>query len=114
MIKPPVPSKLYVPVIDAYIDPSYEHLVKEIMNEIRDTRFIGRTHGKRATRNHGCAGPMCKKVGRDTKRARSAKLAKLEGKDYKLYPRCRYDELDPIIEHFMKLPVDNQLSLQTS
>ncbi len=112
MIKPPVPSKLYVPAIDAYIDPAHEYLIKEIMNEIRDTRFIGRTHGKRATRNYGCTGPMCKKVLRDTKRARSAMQARESGREYKLHTRCNYDEIDPIIEHFMKLSAGNQLNLQ--
>lgn len=101
----------YVPEIQSYVPDDQMYIVKEIRNEILDTRFTGRTHGKRATRNKGCNGPMCRKVLRDTIRARVRTLAHAEGREVSERTRS-YQDIDPLIDKFMKLTAEDQLALQ--
>lgn len=45
------------------------HFPAEVVLELSDDRFGGRTHGRKPTYQAGCHGPLCQKVERDTRRA---------------------------------------------
>jgi hypothetical protein len=114
MIRPPLPDLIYVAEINRYVDSEHEYLIKEIRNELHDTRFIGRLHGKRVTRNRGCSGPMCKKALRDAMRHQRIRSAREQGIEFCTRSRPYYDQVDHIIDHFMTLSAEDQLSLQAA
>jgi hypothetical protein len=45
--------------IGFFVDSRYMEFVKEIRAELADPPFKGCSHGRRATRNRGCTGPLC-------------------------------------------------------
>ncbi len=46
--------------IGFFVDSRYVWLVKEIKLELDDPNYEGCSHGRRATRNRGCVGPLCR------------------------------------------------------
>lgn len=73
-------------------------LMAEMNVEIADERFATRTHGKRATYDVGCRGPLCRKALRDAARRTYA-----ERSPGTMKPRgTRSRLLDIYIERFAK------------
>lgn len=56
---------------------------QDLFSELKDLRFITRTHGCRATYALGCRGPMCRKSERDNTRERWGKRQAAKGKKVK-------------------------------
>ena len=44
-------------------------LAPDVAAELADPHFLTRTHGKKATYQAGCRGPLCRKAERERKRA---------------------------------------------
>lgn len=68
MTVPDVPFSAMGKMTDAELADLWRQLVSELLNE----KFQGRTHGNRRTRDAGCKGPLCKKAQRDYGRRRYA------------------------------------------
>lgn len=45
-----------------------EGLLLQVVKELSDPLYLGRTHGKISCYNEGCRGPFCRKVNRDRSR----------------------------------------------
>jgi hypothetical protein len=57
-------------------------LAPDIEAELADQRFLNRKHGSRATHSAGCHGPLCRRREALRGRARSAKRAEKECREY--------------------------------
>lgn len=79
----------------------WDDLADDVLAELKDPDFIGRTHYKKATYAVGCRGPLCRKLERDEARADTEKAAREAGRDYtpRITPAQERDpELDTVIE----------------
>lgn len=67
-----------MPDLPEGFDPESEHVMSaaavvwnEIIKELLDEEYLGRTHGNRRTYDVGCKGPICRKAARDHARRRN-------------------------------------------
>lgn len=61
----------------------------EVLEEINDPGYLNRVHGRPATYNAGCRGPLCRKMNRDRARQVYEKSQIQSGKEVKSYgPRA--------------------------
>lgn len=95
---------VFVPDVGYFIPRDHVEVVEQVKAEIANPEYSGRTHGKPATRNAGCTGPLCKKALRDRMRP---EMRRLHG--YTAERRSRVRDLDPLltvlIERFTQEPV---------
>lgn len=82
----------------------WDNLADDVLAELKDPDYIGRTHYKKATYAVGCRGPLCKKRERDEARASTERAAREAGRPYVPRPtpaQERDDELNAVIAwHF--------------
>lgn len=89
----PVNGWVFVPDLGYYIPRYHLPVVELVKSELADPGYSGRTHGRRATRNAGCTGPLCKKALRDEMREIQKRLY-----GYKRTRTSRVRELDPLLD----------------
>lgn len=63
----------------------------DVLAEINDPRFGGRSHGSRATYAVKCRGPLCTKVEREKQRAKNERTARAAGRPYQASIHRKYD-----------------------
>ena len=80
---PPLPLGLDAEGIDL------KQVWSEVVHELADRKFRGRSHHNRKTYEHGCLGPLCRKANRDYMRRRTT-------------PNKKYQQLDPILVFFFE------------
>ena len=68
--------------------------MKDVVDELEDPRYGGRSHGSRATYAIKCRGPLCNKVERDRQRRRNQAKARKAGRPYQASIHRVYDRDD--------------------
>ena len=82
----------------ATIPANHAGLVREIMDELNDEKYMSLRHGERHTRNRGCKGPLCQKAQRDWWREHHRRDNKARGLATRPYRRSTlYLAVEPII-----------------
>jgi hypothetical protein len=69
-------------------------LWKEVVTELADPQFSGRTHNNRRTHDAGCKGPICKKAVREYARRRNSTSA-----------NEKYKFVDPILDFWTPIAI---------
>lgn len=79
----------------------WAELPKDVLAELLDPDYTGRSHHKKATYAKGCRGPLCRKAERDEAREDTRLAALAAGREYVQRPTAAQDrdlELQAIAE----------------
>lgn len=76
------PGYTYVDEIGVFVHNMHAVTVQEIRAELADPTYQQYRHGRCATNNRGCSGPMCRWARRNWRRENRAELARRRGKPY--------------------------------
>lgn len=90
----------FVEELGVFAHDMFALLVKEIREELADPTFQKYRHGRCATNNRGCSGPMCRWARRVWRDSNAATRAKLEGRKYRPRPSLEKQLTDELCRTF--------------